>query len=111
MNSNGFIWVETLVSLNIVLIVMTIILPIYTTIQKEKLIIKERSLTTLQLFNELQFALHDAAEMERSFTKQIDKRQVSFHFSIEDEYVKGCATWKNAKEKNEKLCLYGIAYQ
>lgn len=109
MNSNGFIWIETLVSLNIVLIVMTIIVPIYTTVQKEKLIIKERSLTSLQLFNELQFVLNDSSETERSFTKHIEQREVNFQFSIEDDYVKGCATWKNAKGKNEERCLYGIA--
>lgn len=111
MNCKGFIWIETLVSLNIILIVMTTIVPIYTTVQKEKSVIEERSLTSLQLFNELQIVLNDPHISEQSFTKQIAKRVVNFNFTTDKDYVKGCATWKNAKGKNEERCLYGIINQ
>lgn len=108
MNNQGFIWVETLVSLNVILLVMTTIIPIYTTIQKEKQVIKEGSLIEMQLFNELHIVLNDSPIPEESFTKQVENREVTYQFFTKEEYIKGCATWKNAKGKSEERCLYGI---
>lgn len=83
-------------------------LPIYTTIQKEKQTLAERSLISLELYNELHIALNDAHASNQSFSKQIANQSVFFQFLNEKEYVKGCASWKNAKHKNEERCLFGI---
>lgn len=90
---------------------MTTMLPIYTSIQKEKLTLEERSRISTELLNELHLVLHDKNEWERSFTKQIANRSANFTFSREDEYVKGCVNWTNAKDKHEERCLFGIPSQ
>lgn len=109
-NRNGFIWIETLVSLHVILVIMTTVIPIYTTVQKDKQILHDRSVYSLELFNELQIILHGEDKLvEKVFKKRLAGREVTFEFSTEGDYRKGCATWKNAKGKMEKRCLYGIA--
>lgn len=106
---NGFIWIETLISLHIVLVLMTTAVPIYTSIQKEKEVLKDRSIYSLYLFNELQEVLHDeSGAFNQRYEQVIDKRNIVFNFKMEGEYVKGCATWENAKKKSETRCLYGL---
>lgn len=108
-NEEGFIWVETLVSLHVVIVIMTIAIPIYTTIQKENQLLHERSVITLALFNELQVVLNeDNITVPLTFDKKIDRIPMTFTFKEEEEFIKGCVTWKNAKNKGEKRCLYGI---
>lgn len=106
---NGFIWIETLVSLNIVLVVMTLIVPIYTSIEKEKQVLHEQSLISLGLFNEFQTVLHER-QIDKStmYQEKINDRQVTYQFTSEGVFLKGCVNWENAKQKQEKRCLYGI---
>src|SRR5690625_2586591 len=107
--SNGFIWIETLVSLSIVMLLATTIIPIYTTLQQEKRILHDRSLISLYLYDELQREIleehHDEIRMEQV---NISDRIVTIQFTLENEYIKGCVSWENVKERTENLCLYGI---
>lgn len=108
-NKKGFIWIETLVSLHVVLLITATIIPIYTTIEKERKVFDDRSIISLHLFNELQTILQDSSIRESTmFTKNIKQQDVSFVFVREGKYSKGCASWLNAKKMKEKRCLYGI---
>jgi len=87
----------------------TVAIPIYTTIQQEKEVLHERSVFSLHLFNELQLKLgEEEITNDQTFKKNINKQEATFSFTTEGAYVKGCVNWKNAKEREEKRCLYGI---
>jgi|SRR5699024_10888371 len=108
-NNKGFIWIETLVSLHVVILITATIIPIYSTIEKERAVFDERSVISLHLFNELQTILQNkSSHKSTSFTKNIKQKEISFVFVREGEYSKGCAEWLNAKKIKEKRCLYGI---
>ncbi|HLR72083.1 MAG TPA: hypothetical protein VK085_11730 [Pseudogracilibacillus sp.] len=108
-NNKGFIWIETLVSLHVVILITAAIIPIYTSIEKERTVFDERSVISLHLYNELQIILQDKSFRKSTmFTKSIKQQEVSFVFVREGEYSKGCAEWLNAKKIKEKRCLYGI---
>lgn len=106
---NGFIWLETLVAFSLVMLVATIIIPIYSTVLQEKTIIYERTIISLYLFEELQRFIYDESlNKNRSYQVNVANRRVTVTFKTENEFIKGCVSWRNVKERTEKRCLYGI---
>lgn len=88
---------------------MTTVVPVYTTIQKEKTILHERSIVSMELYNELQQVLYEGIDGKgHKYIKHIEDRPITFMFIEEGEYIKGCATWSNEKHKQENRCLYGL---
>jgi len=108
-NSKGFIWVETLIAMTVFISLCTFVLPIYSTIQQHQTIISERSLIGQHLYNELQKQLHEDRNPTYTSTETLVNRTVRIAFSLDGKFVKGCATWTNVKNKQEKLCLYGLS--
>lgn len=108
---NGFAWIETMMILQVLVIVALTIIPIFSILTQEKLIITERTIVMMKLHDELQRAIYEG-ELERNrFTESIDQRIVHFTFDYEHELIKGCAIWENAKNRDEQFCLYGMAEQ
>lgn len=105
----GFVWIESLVSLNIFILLFTTLIPIYTTVQKEKTLMKERSIYSLALYNELQDIIYEEGLRNRkTWQEKVKGRSIAFDFTREGAYIKGCVEWKNAKHKKERFCLYGM---
>lgn len=112
MNKNGFFWIETLVSLSIVMIVVSVIIPLHATIKQEKRVLHDRTIISLYLFDELQNTLFiQSDKSERTQSKNISNRHVTITFNRENELIKGCVNWENVKGRSESLCLYGISEQ
>ncbi|HLS23852.1 MAG TPA: hypothetical protein VK037_08070 [Pseudogracilibacillus sp.] len=107
-NSRGFIWVETLLSLQIVLILAITIMPLYSKITTEKDLLHKRTMYSLALYNELKEVVYKKGMGSYFYEKEIDSSVVTFHFFDESPYIKGCISWTNAKDKKENLCLYRL---
>lgn len=108
-NNKGFIWIETLISLSIVILLATTIIPIYMTVQQEKRVLHDRTVISFYLYNELNRVLFEENNDEWTETVNIANRTVELTFEEEMEYVKGCVSWENVKRRMENLCLYGIS--
>lgn len=108
-NNKGFIWIETLISLSIVILLATTIIPIYMTVQQEKRVLHDRTVISFYLYNELNRVLFEENNDEWTETVNIANRTVELTFEEEMEYVKGCVSWQNVKSRTENLCLYGIS--
>lgn len=109
MRINGFLLPEVLLTMNIIILISVTIIPVFTLVAQEKKIIYDRAMIAMDLHDELQVILWDSTQqLKQEFTKSISNQEVSFHFSEENEYIKGCAVWKNVKQRPENICYYGL---
>ncbi len=106
-NNNGFTLIEVLLAFMIVFIVITTIVPIVSLIEYERTILSDRRTYTHVLHDELQPYLWESKATPDTYTKKFAANEVTFQFSKREHLVKGCAHWKNVKQTNEKICLYG----
>lgn len=106
--NRGFTLIEVLVAFSLVMLLVTTFIPISSIIQQHTTILSDRRIISSKLHDELLKQLwEEKSLMSESFTENVNKKKVEFYFTIENELIKGCATWDNAKNKNEKFCLYG----
>lgn len=108
LNNKGFTLIEVLVSFSLIMLLATTFLPISSIIQQHTTILSDKRIVSSKLHDELLDQLWGKQNLSsQSYTKIVNKKLVSFDFIIENELTKGCAIWENAKNKNEKFCLYG----
>lgn len=106
---NGFTLIETIIAVSILMSVIMTIAPIISTILTEQSILSDRRALAYALHDELQLYLWtDSKELPDTYRQNIHSKEVTFQFTKEDNYVKGCVNWENVKQKNESLCLYGL---
>ncbi|RDW19192.1 hypothetical protein CWR48_09080 [Oceanobacillus arenosus] len=109
MKANGFTLIEVIVASAILMSVITTIVPIISTLNKEQQRLSDRRIIVHTLHDEMQPFLWSAtSETSSKFTKNVNDQQVAFQFANEDHYLKGCAIWQNVKYAEETICLYGI---
>src|SRR5690625_3750715 len=101
--------VEVLITFSIVLMTVSIILPVTIFIKGERQIQADRLAVANKLQDHLQHYIYESKQsLPYSFTQLINDKQVKFDLRLEQTLVKGCATWENAKYKQENFCLYAI---
>lgn len=105
--SDGFSLSEVIIAMGILLMLVATVLPIHQKVTTDEHRIKHHQLIKLALHNELQAYILTDKTLD-SYKSQVAKKDVQMSFTMEDEYVKGCATWENALKEKEKSCLYGI---
>lgn len=107
-NSKGFSLIETLVALSILLTVISTFIPIKTTIMMERDILNQEQKVLNTLHEELQVSLwNSGTNTESTYTVNVGNTPVTIRFTVENSLLKGCAEWKNAKNKQQRSCLYG----
>lgn len=106
-SNKGFSFVEVLVAKTILLFILAIFLPIYTTISYEHSVLKSRLLIVSSLQDHLQ-AVTFGEQAINNITNTINHHQVDFSFEIKERYIKGCANWTNQQSRKEEICLYGL---
>jgi len=110
--SNGFTLIETLLAASLLLTVAATMVPIISLVNTEREILSERRTISLKTHDELQqFLWVKDAAIPADYLKTISKKEVRFTFKYENDFVKGCAEWQNAKKDHETFCLYGIQKQ
>ena len=106
---NGFTLIEVIAAATILMNVIAVAAPITATLIKEKTVLSERRLYTNVLHDELQVYLWEkSSQIPDSFSKRIRDKKTTFQFEMEYDYVKGCIHWKNAKQVEDAICLYGL---
>jgi prepilin-type N-terminal cleavage/methylation domain-containing protein len=107
--NKGFTLIEVLIAATILMTVITTIVPIISLVQAERQVLSERRTLSLKLHDELQqFLWLEDITLPAAYSETIHEKAVQFTFIIENEYVKGCAEWQNAKRRTELFCLYGL---
>lgn len=109
---NGFSLIEVMISASILLGAVALFIPIISQVQMEQHILSERRLIANQLHSEIQYYIRTEEKLLPSgFYKQSSHTEIYFYFMKEDNFIKGCAQWQNAKKREENLCLYGLSTQ
>lgn len=109
--NNGFSLAEILIASAILMSVATTVLPIISLLHSERQVLSDRRALSLMVHDELQQFLWTDTAPPAAYVKTIRKKEVQFTFVQENEYVKGCAEWENAKKRHEAFCLYGLPKQ
>lgn len=86
---------------------MTTIIPIGSLIERERTVLSEKRTFSAKLHDELQLYLWNERSLPSSYSKTFDSIDVTFNFTNEGKYMKGCVEWENARKKPETICLYG----
>lgn len=108
LKNNGFTLVEVIVASSILMVVITTIMPIISLITEHQRLLSDRRTFSYQLHDELQPYVHQQdTSLPSNYSKTIHNKKVAFQFRKENELIKGCAEWKNVKNNNEIICLYG----
>lgn len=108
-NSKGFIFFEVLVVLTILIFVVSLFTSISIRINQERKLLKDRRTFSTLLHDELQPFIWggENPSLPKTFHKTYHEQFLTFHFSYEQEMVKGCVTWNHERQKEETLCLFG----
>lgn len=108
LNNKGFTILEAIVASSIILMLITTILPISSLLERERAVLSERRELGSILHDRLQPVLWNDLDLPFGYAETIHAVDVTFHFTYDGEYVKGCGTWENARGKSETICLYGF---
>lgn len=107
LNNNGFTLIEVLIGSSIIFMLITTILPIGSLLEQEKTVLSQRRILSAKLHDELQPFLWEGLQVPVTYSNVVGLLDVTFNFSYDGEYIKGCVNWENARGKNETICLYG----
>lgn len=106
---NGFTFIEALVAMSIIIMLVATITPIQIILKQEKKQLQDKRKITLHLHDQLQtFIWNEKNLNNKENVEFIYGVSVKFQFMYENEYIKGCASWKNVRNKYEEICLYGL---
>jgi prepilin-type N-terminal cleavage/methylation domain-containing protein len=107
--NNGFTLIEVMVAASILLTFISLLIPAVSLLKTEKQILSDRRMVTFELHDQLQPFIWQTTRLKRDkYSIKVNTLPVEITISTEKEYLKGCAYWKNAKQRQEKICLYGL---
>ena len=105
--NKGFTLIEVLVALSILISTVSVIIPITSLLYKEKQILSDRRAIAFHLHDEMQPFLWEGLPPS-VYNDRLQNKEVTFQFTTENEFIKGCASWENVKNTEETFCLYGM---
>lgn len=105
---NGFSFIESLVAFSVVVVLVFTTLPIISLLRQEETILSDRRYISNRLHDELQTFLWRSGSLPSPTAETIRSNRVTFTFTKENGYIKGCSEWNNIKDRAEKVCLYGV---
>lgn len=112
LNNKGFSLIETLVASSVIFILIATIVPITSLLNNEREILIERRLAASKLHDEFQPIIwNNHGNLPLSYKSTINSMSVLFSFTFENDLIKGCVKWKNAKDQPDSICLYGFPPQ
>lgn len=108
-NNNGFTLIETIVAASLLFTTILIIIPISSLITNERVVLEDRYNYTSLLHLELQAFINNKHKaLPSEFEQHINNKIITFKINKDNNnLIKGCITWKNARNEQERMCLYG----
>lgn len=110
-NNKGFTLIEVLIATTILLLTVSIVFPLTSLLHQERKVLRERRIASAYLHDELQLYLWTETVLPATYTQTRQYIPFRFHFTNEDEWLKGCISWENARQTDETICLYGLPKQ
>lgn len=107
-NNSGFTFVEALVAFKIILIVIFTVAPVVNIIHFEREILYERRMISSKLQEDLQEYIYQPENLPYVQSQRINNQLVNIQINMKLNYIKACAFWLNLKQREEKVCLYGL---
>lgn len=106
---NAFSVIEVFISSSLFLSTVLIFIPIVSNLQIEKQVLSDRRMISILLQEELQqYIWEEEPLLPTEETIKINEKMLQFKFSKENDLIKGCVYWQNAKEMDETLCFHGL---
>lgn len=102
----GFTLIEALVAMSVIMMLVMTIIPIDIIIKQERSVLHDRRLIVSMLHDKLQQIIWENNTINSS-SETVNNKMVTFEYNNEGEFIKGCASWENAKQARETICLYG----
>ncbi len=100
---------EVLIASSIIFTAVSTLLPIALILEAEQKVLSDRRTVAYMLHDELQNFIWDPTKQVPShFNRTVNNIETSLEFKQEQELIKGCVTWDNARNRHEKLCFYGL---
>ncbi|SFA71187.1 hypothetical protein SAMN04488072_101174 [Lentibacillus halodurans] len=107
-NSKGFSLIESLVAASLLMMIITTLIPATNLLLNERESLKQKRIMTNELHSELQpFIWEEENNLPQRWFKMVNGSEAEFRFTSEDNLLKGCVIWNNAKNKTDQFCLYG----
>ena len=112
-DSKGFSLIEVIAAFSILLTILITFVPIAYQLKLEENILSNRRNIQSVLHDQLQTYLFSSntSSFPTHTNLIIDNREVYITFMNENQWIKGCANWENAKQNKENFCLYGYPSQ
>lgn len=109
-NNKGFFAVEAIASFSIFLTIMLTLLPLVYQLKTDQETLSQRRYVQTELQGQMLEYLHPAIpENQENYEIKLKETHpaIAFQFNEDNNLIKGCATWKNAKNIQENFCIYG----
>ncbi len=85
-----------------------VLVPVVMLIKTENMVLHERRSLASDLHDEMQPYIWEAKALPVTIIKETkNNKEATFSILIENQLLKGCVEWDNAKMENDKICLYG----
>jgi type II secretory pathway pseudopilin PulG len=99
----GYILIEMLVSLNILLILCLFLLPNYLLVKNERINLKMTNEANSLLHEELKLVILEEKERQG---KVVNINGLTYQMNWNDELDKLCISWNNRLQRNSTRCSY-----
>lgn len=107
-NNKGYFAIEAIAAFSVFLTVLLTLTPLLIQLKTEQEILSERRYIQSQLQGELlDYLFPSAGYTDDENMEPTDRKTAIYQFKEENNLVKGCAKWENAKANQETFCLYG----
>jgi len=104
---NGFSFVEVFLASSIIFFLATTLIPIYTQLQVEREVLKDRRTITKYLHDDLQNNIQQKQTYPKEYVQTINDVAVNVYLFEEGNNIVVCGEWNNEKAIDERKCLYG----
>src|SRR5699024_8782188 len=107
--NDGFTLIEVIIAATLLMTVITTVVPIISLVHSERQVLSDRRAISLKVHDNLQpFLWLKNQILTANYSEINHEKEVQITCKKENNYVKGCAEWQNAKRRSETFCLHGL---
>ncbi|WP_440895844.1 prepilin-type N-terminal cleavage/methylation domain-containing protein [Amphibacillus sp. Q70] len=103
-NNKGFILLEMIVSLALLTMLTSILVPIMIQLKLEQTVLVDRIEIYHNLYNTIQTI--EAEQLPMTDTEKVADIEIKLEFYLENDLIIGQGVWINAKEQAEQATVY-----